>query len=324
MTQDATARTSRISPLAVERALGSLRIGAGAVGLAQTALFPGPYPFPWLEATSYGLGLLLIIVGVVTRVLLRLRPATAPGLAVYGFVFDVTLIVAFVALYSFEVGGGTHLLLLLVPLEGALKFGTKGAVLSTVAVAGVDIARNLAVGFVWGNVPNWNETTFLVGLTAIAGGITGVLSNAVERERAAGAEQAARAERHAEEADRSRRELAALHQVILAGIGEREERALDAMADEIHASLGYDFVAVVLLDDGSSTYQAVMRGGDPDRTATLAPDPGGPVEAVLRGGDAVLAEGPELRGLRSALQDPAAELVAAIRVRGTVIGALVV
>jgi signal transduction histidine kinase len=315
------------SQVPVERALGWLRLGACIFGAAQTAIFPFATAAPpgarYAEAASYLLSVVIGIVGVFTLLALRSGRPPIRRLALITFAADAVVVIGFAVCYAFEAFGTTHLLILVIPLEGALKFGAAGAAWSLGAVAVGEASRNALRTLVWGHDPLWNHTSFLVGLAVILGGVTALLSRTAERRRLDAEREAARARQHAADAEASRNDLETLHRVILAGIGERPHEALERMVSEVEARLGYDYLAVVLIDDDGVAVPAIARGGDPELLPNLVAEPGGPTDRVLNGGPAELVTGGDLDGLSHSLPDTAVEIVAPIRVRGTVIGALV-
>ncbi len=326
-TDRSPSRPGTITREPTERMLGWLRLGAFVFGIVQTTIFPWSHESVpgagFAQGASYGLSVVIGLVAVATFLALRTGWPSPKQLARVTFALDTAVVVAFVAVYSFEQFGSTQLLLLVIPLEGALKFGFAGAAISAAAVTSGEVLRQVLRSGLWGLDALWNHTTFLIGLAAIIGTITGLLSRNAERRRLEAEHEARRARELAEMADASRRDLDALHQVILAGIAEQPDRSLVRMVETVRRELGYPYVAIVLLDEHGETFQAVMRGGDVDHTDRVRPDPGGPVERTLDSGRPLLVTGEELATLASALADPAAEIVAPIRVRGEVLGVLV-
>jgi signal transduction histidine kinase len=189
---------------------------------------------------------------IVTR--LAARASAVGTLRVIGlgaFALDAAVIIAASWIYSYTPTDTTWVLLYVLPIEGALRYQLRGAV-ATIGLGLVsELAREIYVDVL---APRYEfllqAVTFRVGVLAIIALVAGIMARSLAR-RAAEADQRARAfEDLAGREATGRRELAAFHEIVLAGVaGQDSERALRSMAEAITRHLGYEGLAIYMVDE---------------------------------------------------------------------------
>jgi signal transduction histidine kinase len=240
----------------LELGLARIRWFAVAFGLFQTwqvAISPQTQPSYVVPLT---LALLAILaVGNLAIARLASRTNTSVALRRIGlgaFVLDAVVVVGVSWIYSYDPGDNTWVLMYVLPMEGAIRYQLRGAA-ATIALALVsELAREAYVDAL---SPRYEFTlqaaTFRVGVLAIIAMVAGVMARSLAR-RAAEADQRARAfEELAGREAEGRRELAAFHETVLAGVtGQDPEQALQSMAEAITRHLDYDGLAIHMVEDG--------------------------------------------------------------------------
>jgi signal transduction histidine kinase len=98
-------------------------------------------------------------------------------LGMIAFTFDILVIVGFVTVYAFEIPYVTWALVLLIPIEGALRYRLRGALLGAMVTALFFIAQTSRVQTIHGG--QWDSATyaFVVGLSTLFAGIAGSMAN---------------------------------------------------------------------------------------------------------------------------------------------------
>jgi signal transduction histidine kinase len=130
-----------------ERAMVMVRWAGAAFAVVQVLAYRElPYP-PGVKAAALGLAGLLAVANVAIWVASR-RMETVRGaraLAMVGLTVDILAASGFVWLYAFDPGSALWAVLLILPLEGAIRFGLAGALASwaavTVLYAGREVFR---------------------------------------------------------------------------------------------------------------------------------------------------------------------------------------
>jgi signal transduction histidine kinase len=98
-------------------------------------------------------------------------------LGMIAFTFDILVIVGFVSVYAFEIPYVTWALVLLIPIEGALRYRLNGALLGAMVTALFFIPQTSRVQSIHGG--EWDSATyaFVVGLATLIAGIAGSMAN---------------------------------------------------------------------------------------------------------------------------------------------------
>jgi signal transduction histidine kinase len=240
----------------LELGLARIRWFAVAFGLFQTwqvALSPQRQPGYVVPLTLALLAVLAAGNLVITR--LARRTATSRSLQRAGlgaFVLDAAVVVGVSWIYSYDPGDNTWVLMYVLPMEGAIRYQLRGAV-ATIGLAAVsELGREAYVDALSSTYEFMLQAaTFRVGVLVIIALVAGMMARSLAR-RAAEADQRARAfEELASREAEGRRELAAFHETVLAGVaGQDPEQALQSMAEAITRHLGYDGLAIHMVEDG--------------------------------------------------------------------------
>lgn len=101
------------------------------------------------------------------------------------FAFDALLLMAIVWLFAFEDPYITWGLLLIIPMEGALRYGMRGALGGAGAVMLFFIPQSLRVADLHDAAFDYNTYVFVVGLAFLLAGVTGTMSNSWRDQRVA-------------------------------------------------------------------------------------------------------------------------------------------
>ena len=309
----------------LERGAIGLRWMVVAFGVAQTAFalrdqrvdpdYVLPLEFVLVAALAIGNVLLS------TALERAGRPRQLRWIGVCGFTLDIIVITGLIWTSGASPADPIWVIAYVLPLEGAIRFGVWGALTPVVVNLASEVIREqyLAERFP-GHTYTFSAVAFRVGIGLVVAIVAGLMARSLEREAEKARERARVAEDAAAEAERSavreglaRRQVAAFHAAILAGVAEDDPDAgVRSMAEAIGRDLGCDAFAVLLLDEDPQGPVLVAKG--------VYGDPGyGPGHRSLasegRLGRAALDGRPAL------WQDPA-EAVVPLRAEGTPIGVL--
>jgi len=168
------------------------------------------------------------------------------------FLIDHLFLIGFVFLYSFGQYTNTWALLYILPLEGALRYGMSGSLISIGIGTASEIARDFYREAVWGFefdlVPG---TTFRVGIMAIIGLVAGIMARNLQRERLEVEKRADELARLAERESALRAESQAFHRATLAGVSTGSfHDAMQGLVETIAETLEYPSLALALIEEG--------------------------------------------------------------------------
>jgi PAS domain S-box-containing protein len=104
-------------------------------------------------------------------------------LAVAGLMFDVAVISAFVWLHTFAHTAALWTILLILPLEGAILFGLKGALITWGAGTVSYIGRELWGSTTYSYVLSWNSIGFRMGVGFVIALVAGLMARELVRQR---------------------------------------------------------------------------------------------------------------------------------------------
>jgi signal transduction histidine kinase len=189
------------------RSIAVTRWFAGVFAIVQVTLYATMEPPPGTRPLAYGLAALLLAANVIVVVLMRGDPAPEQvrRVAVGTLVTDVLVANLFVALYAFDPISALFAVLFILPMEGALLFGFRGAISAWGATAVLYLGREF-YGESLGNPFELDSYVFRVGLIGLAAMIVGFLARDLDTERQAAEE----ARDQAHHADAWRRRLVAM------------------------------------------------------------------------------------------------------------------
>ena len=309
----------------LERGAAGLRWVVVAFGVAQTAFalrdqgvdpdYVLPLEFVLVAALAFGNVLLS------TAVERASRADQLRSVGVCGFALDIVVITGLIWTSGASPADPIWVIAYVLPLEGAIRFGVLGALTPVVvALASELIREQYLVDRFPGHVYALSAVAFRVGIGLVVAIVAGLMARSLEREAEKARERARVAEDAAAAAEGAavreglaRRQVAAFHAAILAGVAEDNlDTGIRSMADAIGRDLACDAFAVLLLEEDEDGPVLVAKGvhGDPG----YGPDHR---SAATEGrlGRAALDGRPAL------WQDPA-EAVVPLRAEGTPIGVL--
>jgi hypothetical protein len=185
----ATADLVRPSTPAEElaRAEGSMfiaRIVGVALAVLQVTLTEAEPA--WVVPTGYGLAAFILLGAVVIRVVTHRHAdhvGVLKGSAWAGLCMDVTAVMGFVVVYAFDQTIAVWAVMYLLPLEGAIRFGLRGALTVMAAVSLLYVARDLWAEAVYGFPVAVESLTYRLGLGLIIALIAGMMARNLTRER---------------------------------------------------------------------------------------------------------------------------------------------
>jgi signal transduction histidine kinase len=224
-------------------------------------------------------------------------------------------------IYSYDPGDNTWVLMYVLPMEGALRYQLRGAV-ATIALALVsELGREAYVDAL---SPTYEfmlqAATFRVGVLAIIALVAGIMARSLALRAAESDRRAQAFEELASREAEGRRELAAFHETVLAGVaGQDPEQALQSMAEAITRHLGYDGLAIHMVEDDRLRCRAArgLAEGIAGTTSALGEGLAG---KVAEGGRAEVAGQPDPRLLPEGVAD---SMAAPMHVGGLVVGVIV-
>lgn len=264
--------------------MGWARIIGSALALSQFVAF-SHYP-PGVKPAGIAIGTAFAAFGWWTlRVVRRDRSADALERLMFGsFAVDVGLLIALNLLLAYETDATTRGLMLVMVLEGAMKFGRRGAWAVLGAVLLMEIGRGTLRTVVHGLNSDIAEGTFFLGLTLLVAAFAGEMAKLAERSL-----EDARAE--AQRAEDARRDLDALHEVLLVGVDAITADSLGGMLGTAAVVVGFQSATIVQVDGDGTPYVAATSGGhhpllqdlDPAPDSALAEALSGVLEPVRRG-----------------------------------------
>jgi len=216
----------------------------------------GPPPHASHTVLAWGYALIgLLAAGDLAMYLVWRRASTLGALEKLGFTsfaFDAAIIFAFAWLYSYDPKGNTWVIIYILPLEGALRYGLQGA-LSAVALAlANEIGREqyLADRFALQYPFLWSNVVFRIGIDLIIALVGGFMARSLAKEAARASEEARRAEQVARQEMTARRELAAFNIAILTGVAAEDlDTSIRLMAQAIGRDLGFETFTILLRED---------------------------------------------------------------------------
>ncbi len=162
-----------------------VRWAAVAFGLLQVLTYYLPYP-PSLRALA--LGLVAVLAGGNIAIWLIMRiVTTAAGLrqlSVGGLILDTAITLGFAFVYTFDQETAIWALIYILPLEGAIRFQMKGAMLAMAGATILYVAREVYGADVYGNDFLLTSISFRMGLGFIIAGVSGATASSLVKERA--------------------------------------------------------------------------------------------------------------------------------------------
>lgn len=208
----------------------------------------------YLRPIGYGMAAGLLVVNLLATAWVRRHRHDGRHIQIVGlalFLIDHLFLIGYTWLYSAFRDTTTWVMLYILPLEGALRYGMTGA-LASLGILGVaetarDIYREKVFGYPFVFVPG---TTFRIGIMSIIGMVAGMMSRSLNRERQ---EVERRADLMSDLADReaaARREANASYEAVRAGVSTGNfQEAMERMITTIGENLGLESLALGLVEE---------------------------------------------------------------------------
>jgi signal transduction histidine kinase/multisubunit Na+/H+ antiporter MnhB subunit len=275
----------------------------------------------------------VLAVGTVMLFVLAHRESgdLGPGLGFTALVFDAAIVAAYSTIFSYEYGSQVRWALILVVIEGALRYGLIGGIVTPLLLIPFLFFDEWWRSHYFGP-PGFrgDRATFPAGVLILGGLVVGWLVRRLEEEARLGLVRASEAETLRDELGRHVDALEAANRCARAlGSSLEIEEAFGAFIVELRGFVPFDRTAIVLVeDDAAATIATAGRGSDElFPPGSVGPLEGSVLERVLAGHtvvrhDLAETEFPEDKllvalGLRS-------ELVAPLPVGARPIGMLTV
>jgi signal transduction histidine kinase len=276
-----------IERLSVERWIAWVRLGGVIFAVGEVALFspdrPSGYTAPvWALTGAFAAGAVALFWAAY-----RTRGIWLEAVGFGALLFDTAVIGAYAFLYAYEYGNQTRWALILVVVEGALRFGLTGGVAVPVALVPYFAANEWWRAHEWGP-PRFitDRVTFPAGITLLTGLIVGWLVQRLRTSAALSVERAAEAERLRDALGRRVDVLEAANRCARAlGSSLELDQAFGAFIREVRGLVPFERTAIVLVDgDTAQTMATAGRGA----TDIFPPGSSGPLrgsvlERVLEG-----------------------------------------
>lgn len=170
-----------------ERSMILVRWAAAGFAVVQVLAYrTEPYP-PGIKEAALGVAVFLAVANVAVWIASR-RTTDLRGarrLAVAALVLDVVVTSAFVWLYAFDPISALWAILYILPLEGAIRFGLTGALLTWASVTAVYAGREMYAAAVYPDDPLEPESvSFRMGIALLIALVAGLMARNLTRQRA--------------------------------------------------------------------------------------------------------------------------------------------
>lgn len=306
--------------------------GAGLVFATLEITMSSQHFPPGYAAAAWAVTGVLAVGTVLLFVLARTESAVlGPGLGLTALVFDAAVVAAFSTIFSYEYGSQVRWALILVVIEGALRYGLLGGIVTPLLLIPFLFFDEWWRSHYFGPPAfTADRATFPAGVLVLGGLVVGWLVRRLEDEARMGLVRASEAETLRDELGRHVDALEAANRCARAlGSSLEIEEAFGAFIVELRGFVPFDRTAIVLVEsDAATTIATAGRGADElFPPGSVGPLEGSVLERVLEGHTVVRhdladTEFPEDRllvalGLRS-------ELVAPLPVGARPIGMLTV
>jgi signal transduction histidine kinase len=283
----------------------------------------------FVRPLGYSLALSLAVFNLVAALLVsRGKGRGIKHVGVAMFIVDHIFLIAFCWMFSNSLNTTAWVMLYILPLEGAYRWGLGGSLTSIGILSIEEGLREAWRHSVWAYpfhlVP---DTTFRVGIMTIIGLIGGIMARNLIRQTRELERKAKVMQELAERETEARRELIAFHRAMLAGVSTGDlDQAMKRLTDVIAETLGYEMLCIGLLE-GQGTEQVVrlVSGYNfPDSAVGITiPLNEGICGAVVRTGKPKLVDDLSPHERHPALSsDSRSEMAVPLRVGTRVIGVL--
>jgi signal transduction histidine kinase len=270
-----------------ERWIAWLRVGGVLFAIVEVAALspgrPSGYDTPqWALTGAFAVGALALLYAS--------RNVRDPRLGAVGFAalfFDTAVVGAYAFLYAYEYGNQTRWALILVVVEGALRFGLVGGVVVPIALTPYFAINEWWRAHEWGP-PGFitDRVTFPTGITLLTGLIVGWLVQRLRTSAAFSVERASEAERLRDELGRRVDVLEAANRCARAlGSSLEIDQAFGVFIRELRGLVNFERTAIVLVEGETAQTMATAGRGATDvfPPGSIGPLHGSVLERVLAG-----------------------------------------
>ena len=237
---------------------GIFQIAQGRLPTCRTFdLAPTGCDPSYVRPIGYAALVALAVFNVLIMYLLRKSPSmrSLGKMGAASLTMDHLVLITMVWLFSSSLQSTSWVILYIAPLEGALRYGMRGAMGSLAVLGASEVGRDFFRQIMWDYefflVP---DTTFRVGIMAIIGLVSGVMARNLERERDEVSKHADTMAALAERETASRKEILAFQKAILAGVSTTHDfdEAMQKMMDTIGETLSFESLAMGLIEENSA------------------------------------------------------------------------
>jgi len=271
----------------IERWIAGVRIAGVVFAVLEVGLFstsrPPDYATPeWALTGAFAVGALALLWAAY-----RAKPAWLETVGFAALAFDTAVIGAYAFLYTYEYGNQTRWALILVVVEGALRYGFVGGVVVPVLLIPYFVLNEWWRGHEWGP-PRFvlDRATFPSGIMLLTGLIVGWLVQRMHDAAAQNVERAAEAERLRDELGRRVDVLEAANRCARAlGSSLELDEAFGAFIRELRGLVPFERTAIVLVEGETAHTMATAGRGANDvfPPGSSGPLQGSVLEPVLAG-----------------------------------------
>jgi len=168
----------------IERVMQRIRVVGIAFGVVQVLTYYLPYP-PGILPAAFGLlGLLAAGTAAVQLALQRITSLRAVRrLGACSLLLDIVVVTGLVFVYTFDPDTAIWALLYILPLEGAIRFGLRGALMTMAIVAAVYAVREVFGAAAYGNAVLATSISFRMGVGFIIAAVAGAMASNLVTER---------------------------------------------------------------------------------------------------------------------------------------------
>jgi signal transduction histidine kinase len=209
-----------------------------------------------------------LVIALWTARVRTLRAIRRIGLAAFSFDAAVTFSLAWA--FSYDPRDATWVVLLILPLEGALRYQLQGALVAVGMTLGNEIAREAFLAarfpaplpdqFIPSHRFEVANVAFRVGMQAIIALVAGFMARSLAREADRANEQARLSEQAARRESAARREVAAFNTAVLTGVAAEDlDTSIRLMAEAIGRDLQFETFSI-LLQEGDHLLVKGMYG----------------------------------------------------------------
>jgi signal transduction histidine kinase len=231
----------------------------GVYLVSQTNSGPPPHASDTVLVMAYAI-LAVLAAGNVIIAAMMARIRTLPamrrlGLAAFSFDAAVTLSLAWA--FSYDPRDATWVVLCILPLEGALRYQLRGALVAVAVTLASEVAREAFLAarfpsplpdqFIPAHSFEVANVAFRVGMQAIIALVAGFMARSLAREADRANEQARLSEEAARRASEARREVAAFNTAVLTGVAAEDlDSSIRLMAEAIGRDLQFETFSILL------------------------------------------------------------------------------